>query len=254
MAVKLNFQRLGDGPPLVILHGLFGSLDNWRTLGKRFAERCTVYLVDQRNHGRSPHAEPHSYAAMAEDLLQFLADHEIDRAPIIGHSMGGKTLLQFVTQHADRVQTAIVADMAARAYEGGHDNIIAALQSVDLEVAEERKDVDLQLKDAGITVPGIRMFLMKGLTREKDRFRWRFNLDLIDTQYNELQKSVELDGPYDSKLLMLRGENSDYISDADAFEMQQHFSDANLVTLENAGHWLHADAPDAFAEAVERAI
>ncbi|MFW5658782.1 MAG: alpha/beta fold hydrolase [Bacteroidota bacterium] len=254
MAVELNYQRLGEGPPLVILHGLFGSLDNWRTLGKRFAERCEVYLVDQRNHGRSPHAEPHSYAAMAEDLLQFLDDRELEQAHIIGHSMGGKTLLQFITQHADRVQTAIVADMAARAYEGGHDDIIAALQSVDFEAADERKDVDRQLKDAGISVPGIRMFLMKGLIREKDSFRWRFNLDLIDEQYSELQKPVELDGPYDCKLLMLRGENSAYISDADAFDMQQHFSDANLVTLEGAGHWLHADAPDAFAEAVERAI
>ena len=251
MSVELNYQQLGEGPPLIILHGLFGSLDNWRTLGKRFAEHFSVYLVDQRNHGRSPHAEPHHYAAMADDLLAFMDTHGLDKAHLLGHSMGGKTVLQFVTQHTARVETAIVADMAAREYEGGHERIIAALQSVPMHSITERAEVDDALKNAGIAARGIRLFLMKGLAREGDGYRWRFNVDLIDRQYRNLQQAVELENDYDCSLLMLRGGNSDYITDADAFSMQQHFADAAVVTLEGAGHWLHADSPDAFADAVE---
>ena len=192
--LELFSRELGEdnAPDLVILHGLLGTSDNWQTLGKRFAETHRVHLIDQRNHGRSPHHPVHSYEAMAEELLHYLDERHIQRASIIGHSMGGKTALVFAHRHPDRVHKLVVADMAARAYAPHHGSIFDALLSAPIDSAESRSVVEThltnRLDDAGVVA-----FLMKNLRREKSGgFTWRPNIAVLAPAIGAVVNEVPL--------------------------------------------------------------
>lgn len=249
--MKLNFKTFGQGEPLIILHGLLGSLDNWQTLGKRFAENYTVFLIDQRNHGKSPHDALFNYEVLAEDLLAFMDDNYIHSANILGHSMGGKTAMKFAVDNPDKVQKLIVADIAPVKYQEGHKVIFDALFSVDLSTVKSRKDVEAQL---ALTIKefGIRQFLMKGLTRDKDRkFVWKFNLDDIWASYNNIIDTFEdPDAEFDGETLFIKGKNSNYILDEYLVAIEKYFPNYQLKTIENAGHWLHAEQPEMFFKIV----
>lgn len=250
--MDLNYKTFGQGEPLLILHGLFGMLDNWQTLGKKLAEHYTVYLVDQRNHGRSPHVDEMNYQAMAKDLKEFMEAHWIYEAHLLGHSMGGKTVMQFAGQYPDMVNKLIVVDIAPRAYPGGHEEIMEALRTVDLKTIDKRGDADEQLKPR-IKNKSIRQFLLKNLSRSKeDGYAWKMNLEAIQEHYEEILAAVSGNDPFDGPALFIRGGNSNYIRETDREDILALFPEAEIKTVENAGHWVHAENPELMLEIVQK--
>ncbi|MGB1247265.1 MAG: alpha/beta fold hydrolase [Chitinophagales bacterium] len=246
--MKLNFKTFGQGEPLIILHGLLGSLDNWQTLGKKLAKNYTVFLVDQRNHGRSPHSDEFSYDILAEDLLCFMEDNYLYKAHLLGHSMGGKTVMQFALQNPDMVDKLIVADIAPVKYIGGHEAIFNALLAVDLPNISTRKEIETQLATT-IKEFGVRQFLMKGLTRgEGNIFEWKFNLQSLWNNYKEVLGTFESNEVFEGETLFLKGGNSKYILADYQEQINTFFPDNQIQTIEGAGHWLHAEKPMDFLE------
>jgi pimeloyl-ACP methyl ester carboxylesterase len=247
----LNHREMGAGPALVILHGLFGSLDNWITLGRQFAASHTVFLVDQRNHGRSPHASAMDYATMAEDLRQFFDQHGIRQASVLGHSMGGKTAMRFALDHPELTEKLVVADIAPKGYPPGHDTIFQALQQVEPASIQNRSDAEDQLERL-VPEPDVRQFLLKNLSREpQGGYRWRMNLPVIQDAYPEILGFAGADFAYEGPALFVRGSLSRYIEDSDWPAIAALFPQASLQTVPDAGHWLHADQPQVFLETVQ---
>ncbi len=250
--MKLAFKKMGAGRPLVILHGLFGSSDNWQTLGKRFAEDFQVFLVDQRNHGRSGHSENFNYEVMAQDLNDFMGDQNIDSAFILGHSMGGKTAMRFAQLFPEKVERLIVADMGVKEYSAHHQKILKAFHSVDLSSLESRKDAD---KAVAPLIPefGVRQFILKNLYRKnKDEFGWRVNFQVLETEMDNIlaalpKKTVEL------PTIFVYGNKSDYITEGEKERIMEIFRNAEFAELP-AGHWLHAEKPDEFYEVVKKFV
>lgn len=243
--MNLNYKSFGQGPPLVILHGLFGTLDNWQTLAKRWAEFYTVILVDLRNHGRSPKVDHINYPAMAEDLHQFLEQQWIYKTHLLGHSMGGKTAMQFALQYPDYLDRLVVVDMGIRGYPGGHEVIFEALLSLDLATLTDRKVAEAQLAER-IEERGIRQFLLKNLSRTKaGGFEWKMNLPVLHQDYAQILAPIDGPEPYAAPSLFVRGGQSNYVPDADWPQIQTLFPAAQLKTVPEAGHWVHAEAPEA---------
>lgn len=243
--MKLNYKKLGKGEPLIILHGLFGMLDNWFTLGKNFAEHFSVYLIDQRNHGLSPHIDEWHYKVMSDDLLEFFDDHKIQKANIIGHSMGGKTAMYFAGEHSERVNKLMVVDIAPRFYPLHHDSVLAALLSVDIENLKSRNEAD-EVLSKYISDFGVKQFLLKNLARKENdntKFEWKFNLPVIAGNIHEIGAAITRGS--DVSTLFIRGENSDYISEADQTEIKKMFPDSEIITIDS-GHWIHAEKPEEF--------
>lgn len=250
--MELNYKGYGNGKPvLVILHGLFGSLDNWHTLATRWGEHFRVLAVDQRNHGRSPHAGEFNYEVMARDLHEFLQQQELQEAVLLGHSMGGKTVMQFAMDFPQYVQGLLVADMAPRDYPPGHDEIIDALRSLDLSQVERRSDANKLLAQK-ISNWGVRQFLLKNLTRkDDDSYGWKMNLPVIDRNYDRITDRIPLKEPYRGPALFLNGEKSGYIQEDDHEEIREYFPSARFHTFSDTGHWLHAEKPDEMYEVVK---
>jgi esterase len=252
--MELNYKTFGEGEPLIILHGLFGMLDNWQTLARRFAEDFQVYIVDQRNHGKSPHDPVMDYPSMAEDLFDFMLDHDIISANIMGHSMGGKTVMEFAHLHPEKVKKLIVVDMAPKAYESGHRPIFEALYMVDLNLVEDREDAENMLAQ-GIESDSIRLFLLKNLKRKKGGgYEWKMNLDAIFRHYPDILSAINSEIPFVNPSLFIRGAKSNYILDSDFELIHEQFTEADIVTIDNAGHWVHADAPEELLQLVRNFI
>jgi esterase len=243
--MKLHYKELGHGQPLLILHGLFGTLDNWQTLAKRFAEHYNVFLVDLRNHGRSPHDEQHDYDTMAADVLKLVDELQIATPAIIGHSMGGKVAMNYALKYPTRLTKLIVVDIAPKAYPPHHDEIIDALQSVDIDNIKSRGEVDAQLSNV-IKDEEVRLFLMKNLYRKDDSsFGWRMNLDALEKNYEKIAAPITSDIPFKKHTLFIKGGRSRYILPEDIYSNIEHlFTLVEVETIPEAGHWLHAEAPD----------
>lgn len=248
----LFVRELGpeDGPVLVILHGLLGTGDNWQSLAKSYAQHHRVLLTDARNHGRSPHHPEHSYLAMTADLLRVLDDRGIAQASLIGHSMGGKTVLEFARLHPNRCRRLIVADMAARRYPIHHQSIFESLRSAPIHAETTRERVHQHLM-THLHDPTVVAFLMKGLRRQvhagKNQWSWRPNLLVLQDALPEIIRQVDLDIST-LPLLAIFGGSSDYVNEADLSEFETHFLQFEAHCIPNAGHWIHAEAPDAFLE------
>lgn len=248
--MQLHFERYGDGHPLIILHGLFGSLENWRTLSKTFAQSFQVLALDQRNHGRSPHSAVFNYRAMAEDLREFLQQQGLSSAYLLGHSMGGKTAMEFALAYPARVDKLIVVDIAPKAYPPGHDDVFTGLFALDVQTLRTRQEADATLAR---TIPDLtlRQFLLKNLERDvSGAFRWRINLEVIHNNYAEVLKGLEESGQFQHPTLFIRGENSGYIRAEDMSTIKTIFPQAQMVTIPDTGHWVHAEAPQEFARIV----
>ncbi|MBI4429368.1 MAG: alpha/beta fold hydrolase, partial [Ignavibacteriales bacterium] len=214
--MQLFFHSYGKGRPLVILHGLLGSSDNWQTLSKKFAEHFHVVAVDLRNHGRSPHSEHFSYEIMAQDIKEFMEQHGLSSAFLLGHSMGGKTAMTFALQNPDRVEKLIVVDIAPRSYGAQHDVIFDALYGLKLNDFQSRKQIDKALAKT-IPASSTRQFLIKNLTRnDAGSFTWRINLDVIYNNYDALNKTIEPSLPFTKPALFIKGGNSHYVLEDDA--------------------------------------
>lgn len=248
--MKLNFKKLGEGTPLIILHGLFGSLDNWMTLAKEWSEHFEVYLVDQRNHGQSPHSDSFSYPLMASDLEKLIEQESIQDPIILGHSMGGKTAMEFSIEYPDKLQKLIVVDIAPVKYKVHHYAIIDALKSVPLETIKTRKEADDYLQKK-IPELGVRQFLLKNLYwKEKGKLGWRFNLEVLSNEILPISEYAIKEGQFKKETLFIKGEKSEYIVDEYEKLIKKKFPDYELIEIEGAGHWVHAEKMQEFSKHV----
>lgn len=248
--MKLYHREIGEGKPLIILHGLFGSSDNWMSIAKELEGHFKMYLVDQRNHGQSPHSDEFNYTAMANDLNEFIEEHGIENPSILGHSMGGKTAMNFAINHADRWDKLIVVDIAPRAYPVHHDTILKGLKSIDVDNLKSRGEADKQLAEY-VKDMGTRQFLLKNLARKSDGgFEWKINLPVIDKKIEAMGEGIEQQLAIEKDVLFIRGEKSDYIQDRDNILIVQLFPNSEVKTVKNAGHWVHAEQPKALLEMV----
>ncbi len=263
--MQLHFKKEGKGKPLVIIHGLYGSLDNWLFISGKLAGRYTVYSVDLRNHGRSPHDPVHSYETMKDDLVVFFDQHQLEPAVIIGHSMGGKTAMLFAADYPEKVKKLIVVDIAPKDYLALdnesqyhlHRSILLAMMEVDFNRVKTRQDAEDVLAEK-IDNPRIRQFLLKNLAsdRHTHRLKWKLNVEAL---YNYLEEIVE-GGNYrrfedripitSYPVVFIRGMESPYIKEEDLSLIKNIYPEAVVVDIPNAGHWLHAEQPGLFLEAV----
>lgn len=246
--MKLHFQHFGQGRPFIILHGLFGSSDNWVTLAKRIAQDRSVYIVDQRNHGRSPHSDDFSYPILARDLHDFMDEHSIDTATILGHSMGGKVAMYFAQMFPERVDSIIVADIGAKQYSPHHQVIFKALHAIHPESLERRAEAEERIAPI-IDNRSIRQFLLKNLYRRRDgTYCIRVNFEVLEERMDEILQAVP-SKPVDVPTLFIAGEKSNYIPAEDHDAIRKIFTTAKFVSLP-AGHWLHAEDPEGFYDAI----
>lgn len=246
----LHSQILGEGKPLLILHGYFGMSDNWRSLGNKFADNYQVHLIDQRNHGRSFHAYEFNYDVLVNDLYNYIQYHHLKEVYLIGHSMGGKTAMLFACTYPDLVDKLIVVDISPKEYSPHHNAILAGLNSIDFNVHNSRKLVDNQL---GNYIPeiGVRQFLMKNVFwKETKILGFRFNLSSLTENNSEVGKSLPKNKRFDKTTLFLKGEKSDYILPEEQLIIDTHFPNNKVLEIKNAGHWLHAENPKDFYEEV----
>lgn len=245
----LHSNILGSGAPLIVLHGFLGMSDNWKTLGKKYAAHgFEVHLIDQRNHGRSFWSEVFDYPTMAQDLVRYMDSKNLDRAIVLGHSMGGKTAMQLACTQPERVSKLLVADIAPRLYPPHHQYILEALEALPLPQLTSRAEADEALAQ-NLDNWGIRQFLLKNLYwKSPGELGLRINLSILKTKMQEIGEPLPDDMVYPGPTVFLRGGASDYIADGDLPLIRHHFPKANLITIENAGHWLHAEQPDAFLE------
>jgi pimeloyl-ACP methyl ester carboxylesterase len=242
--MQLNFKKIGSGQPLVILHGLFGSADNWYSISRELDQEFTMYLVDQRNHGDSPHDDEWNYTAMAEDLKELLDDQGLAKVFLMGHSMGGKVAMTFAVNHPERVERLIVADISPRYYPTHHDVIIDGLQSIDILTLKSRKEADDAM---ALHIPdlGTRQFLLKSLGRNAAGFIWKINLPVIIKNIEEIGMALKEGDIYRGPTLFLAGAKSNYIQETDFPIILAHFPAYEYHQIANAGHWLHAEQPQA---------
>lgn len=279
--MHLFYRKNGEGRPLIILHGLFGMSDNWMTLAKQFAENgFACYTVDLRNHGRSPHSDEFNFSVMAEDLSELMDDLTLSSASFLGHSLGGKTAMLFATMHPEKVEKLVVADIAPKYYPPHLDSETSALNSVDLNVINSRKEAEEQLR-ISLHDEATVQFLLKNLYWKEEIMRgkpgtiknetgqgrngepvkdgssettkklaWRFNLEALEKNVDAVGEALPENARFYKPTLFLRGEKSGYISEQDIPDIKKHFPQAVVKTITVAGHWIHAENPKGFMEAV----
>jgi esterase len=241
--MELNYQSYGKGQPLIILHGLFGMLDNWHTVSAMLASHLHVFAVDQRNHGRSPHSPEFNYEVLSDDVRDFVRQRALQRCFLAGHSMGGKTAMWTALKYPDLIDRLIIVDIAPRAYPPLHDTILKTLESLDLGRYSSRREIDDALS-ANIHQLPVRQFLMKNLARNDDgSFRWKMNLQALGTHYSEIMKGVETEAVYQKPTLFIRSTQSTYILESDLPAIHRLFPVASVVDFET-GHWVHAEMPE----------
>jgi esterase len=244
--MRLHFQVHGEGRPLVILHGLLGSLDNWQSMSKRLAALRRIYALDLRNHGYSPHDKVMNYVVMAEDVREFCVEQNLRTPAVLGHSMGGKVAMQLATGYPDEIEKLLVVDVAPKAYPPAHRSLLSAMRGIDLHRFTSYGEIGSALAPA-ISDPAVRQFVMKNLTREAGgEFRWRIGLDEIIANYEALIDAVIISTPFVKPACFMRGEQSNFIQDRDLPAIREAFPRAEFVTIPRAGHWVHSDAADAF--------
>jgi len=252
--MNLNYEVSGldTAPVVVLIHGLFGDLDNLKSISRALNEHYRVINLDVRNHGQSPWADTMSFQDMANDVLAVLDKEQIDAAHFLGHSMGGKIAMEIALRHSSRVSSLIVADIAPVAYDARHSTIIEALCGVDLTAVKSRKDADQQLAKS-ISEAGVRQFLLKNLRKQDNNdWCWRMNLTALERCYPDLIGSPTEEGEYNGPVLFIRGGNSDYIQSSHRKAILQRFPKAEAKTMEGVGHWLHAEKPNVFNGLVSR--
>lgn len=250
--MKLAFKKMGSGKPMIILHGLFGSSDNWQTIGRKFADDFEVYLVDQRNHGHSPHSEVFSYDVMAQDLRSFFVDEGIQKAILLGHSMGGKTAMRFAQLFPEKVEKLVVVDMGVKSYEPHHHDILAAFHALDLVNLESRSEAEEEMKSR-IPNFSVRQFILKNLYRKsKTEFGWRVNFKVIEARMDEILKELP-EKVVSVPTLFISGAKSNYIVPADYSEIRKIFTDSKFTELPT-GHWVHAEDPEGFYTKVKNFV
>jgi pimeloyl-ACP methyl ester carboxylesterase len=263
--MKLFYRKEGIGTPLVVVHGLYGSSDNWINIGKRLAEKHTVYLIDQRNHGRSPFSDVHTFNSMRDDLTEFFESHNIEKATLLGHSMGGKVAMWFAADFPEKVEKLVIADIAPKDYlllnddsqYYLHRNILMAMQELDFSQIHNRNDVDDRLAEK-IDDARIRQFLLKSVEKNKitKLYQWRVNVNVLYDNLEEIVSGVNRRWLEDRipitsyPVIFIRGMKSKYILPEDEPLIKEIYPDSRIIDIPDAGHWLHAEQPEKFMQAV----
>ncbi len=250
--MKLNYKQVSsEGQPLVVLHGVFGSLDNWATVSKEIADAgYAVYLLDQRNHGRSPHSDEFTQEAMAADLAEFIEEHSLQNPVLVGHSMGGKTVMRYAMEYPDTYDKLVIVDIAPRYYPPHHKSLLEGLNALPLVKIENRQQAD-ELFSAHEPNVGVRQFLLKNLYRTAEgTFAWRFNLPVLTAQIEQVGEAIPKLRSVPESTLFMRGALSPYIKDEDREAIEDLFPNAEIVTIPKAGHWVHAEKPKEFVAAL----
>ncbi len=263
--MELFYRKTGNGNPFIIVHGLYGASDNWLSIGKKLGKTHTVYMLDQRNHGLSPHHDEHSFKCMKQDLAEFMDQHKIEKAVLLGHSMGGKVAMSFAADYPEKIERLIVADIAPKDYlllnENSqyylHRNILLAMIDIDFTQMESREDILYYLAEK-IDDTRITQFLLKNVAKDKSSklFKWRLNPEALYNYLDEIVGGVNKNWFSDLKPItnypvkFIKGANSNYIQEGDFALIKEIYPDANIVTIPDAGHWLHAEQPKLFLKAI----
>lgn len=250
--IKLHYKQTGSGPVLIILHGLFGSLDNWQTMVKMLSDEFTVYSLDLRNHGKSPHTDDFSIRLMAGDVMQFIQDHQLADLNIIGHSMGGKVALELLNLEDTLLHKMMILDIAPKKYPNGHEQLFKAMFALDLNSMHSRKEAEEQMMPF-IPDLGVRQFILKNLDRTKEgNFIWKVNLESVYKHYDEINKEISFRQKFMTDVLFVKGSLSRYILPEDETKIKQLLPNAKFVEIEGAGHWIHADKPDELMHVIKQ--
>lgn len=249
--MNLFFRQLGKGNPLIIIHGVFGSSDNWISIGRKLSDRFSVFMLDMRNHGQSPHSDEFSYKAMSDDIFEFINEHNLKEINIIGHSMGGKVAMLFASRFSEIVKKLVVVDMAPKRYAPHHKQVFDGLFSLNLNTLNTRSEADKQLSFY-INEPLIRQFLLKNLYRKKDNtFNWRLNLTILKDNIDNMDEiNINSNNAFLKPTLFIKGEKSNYILPFDESSIKTLFPNAVFVSISNAGHWVHAEQPEEFLKTI----
>jgi len=265
--MELYFRKLGSGNPLIILHGLYGSSDNWYSVGRALADHHEVFMLDQRNHGNSPHHPNHDYPVMSDDLNEFFMRHNLEQAVILGHSMGGKTALAFGLRNPQKVEKMIVVDISPFGYDEtsapevvSHEKIMQSLLTLQPETLKGRQDADNKLQPLIRSEP-VRQFLLKNLKRDREgKFYWTMNLPVLQQHLADIYASIMPPAqthPNDIPefpLMFIKGKNSGYLGKEEFDNIRHFFPHAVLIEIPGAGHWVHAEQPDDFLKTVRNFI
>lgn len=255
--MQLHFETLGQGDPLIVMHGMFGSLENLGAVSRILSQHFCLYRLDLRNHGRSPHEATMTFSEMAEDVIAFMDSQGISRASVLGHSLGGKVAMQLAWSHPDRLNKIIIADIAPVTYPQHHNTILDAFKNIPLATITSRKDADKLLSEY-VEELGVRQFILKNLARDDSgKFYWRLNVVAILEQYDELRLAIgdfekddsnsESPQSCQTPALFIRGEKSNYIQERNYAEIYRKFPNAKIETIQGASHWLHAEEPEKFS-------
>jgi len=264
--MKLFYRKYGNGPPLIILHGLYGSSDNWVTIAKRLGDSFTVYLPDQRNHGQSPHSEVHNYDSMRDDLLELVTDLSLKRFFLAGHSMGGKTAISFALKWPEMLNGLLIADISPFTNETGrhsvysqHFTILNAILSFDLHKISTRREAETVLLEK-IPSKKVRELILKNLQRISDNtFTWKLNTSSLLKNLDKIMEEIELKTDYSQQIsgfpiIFLKGGDSDYIPSGDFRDIQKVFPAAEIIEVHGAGHWIQVDRPDEVIKNIKRLL
>lgn len=254
--MKLFYRKYGEGPPLIILHGLYGSSDNWASIAKNISDSFTVYLPDQRNHGQSPHSEIHDYESMSDDLFELADDLKLKKFFLAGHSMGGKTAVTFALKYPEMLNGLLIADISPFINEANnqiafnhHKMILEAMLSVDLKKVTRRDEAEEILKEK-VSDEKVRGFVLKNLQRNPDNeFSWKLNAASLLKNLEKIMTGIDRSSSSSQTItgfpiIFLKGGNSDYILTSDFNDILKIFPAAEFIVVENAGHWIHSDQPD----------
>lgn len=238
-------------PPLIILHGLFGMGDNWANIAKKLSEHYSVWTLDLRNHGRSKHFRSNQYAEMIQDLYNWIEQKQLKSPTILGHSMGGKIAMAFSLNYPNLVKKLIIVDIAPKKYVASHQNIFTAIKNINLTNFNTRKEVDNFLS-SDLQEPAIRQFIQKNLKRVESHFEWKCNFKTLEQYYNHILSWPEIyqQKKYAKACLILKGSLSNYIFDKDLSLFNSYFPKHQIKTINDAGHWIHADQPQKFYEEI----
>ena len=239
------FSRIyGQGDPFIILHGLFVMSDNWNSIGKAISSDFEVHLLDLRNHGRSPHNMQFNYEVMTEDVKKYIKHYSLEKAIILGHSLGGKVAMSLASHYPELLKKMIIIDIAPKEYSVDfHLGILKNLIALNLQEYNSRKAIDLALQN-DIRNKGVRLFLMKNLYRnQKQEFEWRFNISVLENQIKNISTVNFISEKIKTPTLFIKGENSDYITAKDYESINHYFPSSSIKVVKDAGHWVHAEQP-----------
>jgi len=249
--MNLNFKEYGSGEPVIILHGLLGMLDNWHSFAKKLSSDYWVISVDQRNHGKSFHSDAFNYDLLTHDLKEFMDQNHIPKAHFIGHSMGGKTVLNFINTYPEMSDKNVIVDISPKEYTGGHEEVFEALSNLPLSTINSRIEA-AELLLQTLHYEGLVNFLLKNLLRNKDgSFSWKANIQSLTDNYDKIIGEISFNETVDAPTLFIQGEQSDYIDNEDQRLLEDNFTNFRIKKINNAGHWVHVDQPDELLEDVK---